>query len=319
MRKTFKIVLFCTVLFLLVSPLSVYAAVYENLDTLNITLNKTVVYPGEEVTITIDFGKSLGSFDIDIDFDDALFDFVSASRGATSISGSILSISFFDTVNPATTETVTFIAKPGITTSNPTEFLITLTGMANPTDTIRYNDTTPIVKDILVEPPYVDYKISVEYTEPILRNEEHPIDVRISSTMGRYYDHLRLIAEVTKPSGGTMKLLGIDSASVEHDVILSGWGDPTGFGLGGTVNVLYNFRGIFSEDGEYILTLKLIDKDAQDTVISSTTKTITVGNVITKKQEEIPKELPKTGINMYVYLLFSAFVILAVYRAVNKK
>jgi len=200
MRKIFKAILFVTILYSLIFPLSSYAEVYEDLDTLDITLSKDVVNPGEDVTININFGKLLGSYDINIDFDDALFDYKSTSTGTAGVSGSMVSISFFDTLNPATAENVTFTAKSGITTSNPTQFLITLTGMANPDDTVRFNDTVPIIKDVVVEPAYVNYEIFVEYSGPIVKDEEKAIDVRIKSSMGRYYDHLRLIAEVKTPA-----------------------------------------------------------------------------------------------------------------------
>ena len=243
------------------------------------------------------------------------------ARGQEVCLGDIVSVSFFDTLNPNQIETVTFKAKSGITTSNPTQFLITLTGMANHNETIRFNDTVPIIKDVLVEPAYIDYEISLEYTSPIVKNEEKAIDVRIASSMGRFYDHLRLIAEVTEPSGATMRLLGIDNEGLEHDVILSGWGPAAGFGLGGAVNEVYHFKGIFSEDGDYVLTLKLIDRDDSDKVIASKTTTIKVGNEVmgVGGSEELPSELPKTGMNFSLYLVISIFSILAVYTVANRK
>jgi len=118
-----------------------------------------------------------------------------------------------------------------------------------------------------------------------------------------------------------MQLLGIDSNSLEHDVILSGWGEAAGFGLGGNVNEVYNFKGIFSENGDYELTLKLIDRDEQDKVIASKTTTIKVGSVQEGigGQEDLPKELPKTGMNISLYLVISAFLILAGYTVISKK
>lgn len=248
MSKRFKIVIALTIVFLACYLIPVFAETYEDLDTLDITLDKAVVNPDDEVTVNINFGKDLGSYDISLDFDDALFDYVETGTGTASVSDDTVTVSFFDAQNARSTETVKFRAKSGITSSNPSQFLVTLTGMANADETIIYNDTTPNVKDILVEPKYSNYDITVSYAEPLVKDKENDIDVKISSSLGRNYDHLRLLAEVTEPDGANMQLLGTDNAQLEHNVIQNGWGDAAGFGLGGTVNETYNFRGVFSKD-----------------------------------------------------------------------
>ena len=324
MKKTFKIILFLVVTFLVMFSLPVFAA---ELNTLSVTLDKTTVNPNQNVTINFAFGQPLGAYTFTIDYDDALLDCISTT-GTTdvSIEGDKVHAMFFDTTggsNPSSNMSVTFKAKNDtvITSSNPTQFMITATGLANPTASITFDDiTTPIVKDLMVEPAYGEYVISIDYKEPILKEKEHPIDVTVKATDGRMYEHVRLIAEVTKPDGSTFKLLGIDNAELEHDVILSGWGDPAGFGLGGDVDEVYHFRGLFSADGEYTLTLKLIDRDDSDTVIASTTKKIRVGIIPTQTPE--PEEetvLPKTGVNLYVYFGIIAVAAISTYVIINKK
>ncbi|MCL2354948.1 MAG: hypothetical protein FWC68_03615, partial [Oscillospiraceae bacterium] len=277
MNKTSKIVLCLLLILFLALTLSAFAAA---LNTLSITLTRQAVHPGEEVTINFDFGQALGAYTFEIDFDDDLFEYVSNSGGTASVSGDTVTVVFYDASNPATVMSVTFRAKSNITTSNPTQFMITANGLANPDASVIFdNITVPIVRDVLVEPAYVNYTIAIEHEGRLEREIENPINVRITSPMGRYYDHLRLVAEVTTPNDATFRLLGTDSADLEHDVILSGWGEPAGFGLGGNVNVLYQFRGIFSENGEYALTLNLIDRDNSDAVIATTTRTLTVGEV----------------------------------------
>jgi len=86
MGKICKTVLFFIILSLLIVPITVYGETYEDLDSLDITLSKEVVHPDTEVTVNINFGQLLGSYDINIDFDDALFDYVGASKGAGSVS-----------------------------------------------------------------------------------------------------------------------------------------------------------------------------------------------------------------------------------------
>ena len=166
--------------------------------------------------------------------------------------------------------------------------------------------------------------------------------------MGRNYEHVKLTVEVTKkPSdSATVKLLATTNTRQEVDLIQDGYGEPDGYALGGKdVNQVLNIRGLFSEVGEYGLKVSLLDKDSADAVIASqdfninveetTTETpgqddnqgnneITGGtaneetpgenvegenNTIGNKEENLPENLPKTGMTQYVYII-TAIVIL---------
>ena len=96
-------------------------------------------------------------------------------------------------------------------------------------------------------------------------------------------------------------------------------------------------RGIFSENGNYTITLKLIDRDNSDQVIAQKNFSFTVGktqepnnpeeeqkpenttpeNTVTS--ENMPTELPKTGANIYIpiSILFILLISCSVYY--NKK
>jgi len=316
MKKTFLIIAFLTILFMAIIPLHVNAAAISP----TVTLDKTVVNPGQTVTITINMGQPLGAYTFDIDFDTNLFDYTS-STGVTkdSVTAGVYTGLYVDSTggsNPSSVMTVTFTAK-SVTSSNPTDFSITATGLASPDAKTLYDDITiPIVKDITVEPAYDPYKITISQPASIAANVETPIDVTISSAQGKPYDHLRLVATVTTPAGETMKLLGTNSLGVESDVILSGWGDPvTGFGLGpNAVNVVYNFRGLFSANGTYTLKLDLIDRDNSDTVIATKTATFVVGPIAAK-----PTKLPKTGSSFYLYAGVILVVLIIAYATVNRR
>ena len=171
-----------------------------------------------------------------------------------------------------------------------------------------------------------------------------------SSSMGRFYEHARLIAEVTKTAGGTVQLVGTDSSQLEHDIIQSGWGDAQGYKIGGKdVSQVLNVRAKFGEVGEYSITLKLIDRDNSDSVIAQETFDFTVAENNTTitppeeepttpeenpsiqepteteeitKQEEKPTTLPKTGINMYAQIIITLIALVSlglIIRQVNKK
>jgi len=320
MKKIISILVILTIVFLFAFTLSSNAA---PLDSLTINTSKATVHPGDTVNINLSFGQPLGAYTFEIDFDDNLFEYVTATNVTTgSVSGDKVTAYFFDSTggsNPNSDMTITFRAKTGITTSNPTNFAITATGLANNDGSVQLDDiVVPITKNIIVEPVYSNYDFAFNYTSPIIPNEVKEMKLTIASTMGRYYDHVRLLVEATKPDGSTIQLLGTDGGGNEHNLIDSGWGDPSGFGLGGDVNEELNLRGVFSHLGDYTLTFKLIDRDSSDAVIASRTFNIKTGEIseeLTQK-EELPRELPKTGSN-YIYIIISIVSLIIILTSIG--
>ena len=180
-----------------------------------------------------------------------------------------------------------FKAKADITTSNPTEFTVTAEGLANADASVTFDDITiPIVKNVTVEPQYVDYTLKLEHTGNIIKGKENQMTLSYSSSMGRYYEHARLVAEATSPAGATVRLLATDKSRLEHDIIQSGWGDAQGYKIGGKdVSQVLQVRGIFSEVGDYTITLKLIDRDNSDSVIAQETFNFTAQEETTTPPE----------------------------------
>mgnify|MGYP002797058409 FL=1 len=334
----YSIIIFTTMIISLLT-IKVKAA---SLDAINIETNKSIVNPGEEVTLTIEFGKSLGAYTFDIAYDNNLLEFVSASDGTPNDMSTKVRIVYYDSTGGTNTKdslTVVFKAKEGITTSNPTDLSITAEGLANGDASEQYDDIdVPITKNITVEPDYKDYELNLQYDGEIVKNQEKEITITTSSEMGKYYDHARLIAEVTTQTGGTVTLIGIDEQQMKHDLIQSGWGDPSGYKIGGKVEQVLKFTGLFTEAGDYQITLKLIDRDSSDTSIvektfdikvveestvedendntntgnntENTTDNTTNNTEEQEKAEELPKELPKTGINYTG--IFIALIVLAI-------
>ena len=230
MKKAISIVTIIAVLLLSIFSTGVYA---DTLDTINITTDKATVHPGEEITINIDFGQDMGSYTADIAYDNNLLEFVSAEGGTENDNGTRIRVYFFDSAggtNPRRTMSVTFRAKEDIITSNPTQLSVTFEGLANPDASVTYDDiTTPVIKDVIVEPIFVDYDFNLNYTGDIKVNEEKDMKLTLSSTLGKNYAHTRILAEVVAPDNGTVKLLATDNQSLEHDIIQSGWGDAQGY------------------------------------------------------------------------------------------
>ncbi len=281
MKKYLKIGI--TLFVVVILAISVKSFADVQLDTIHVNVDKTIVRPGEQVTVTVDFGQELGSYTIDIAYDDAIFEYVSAEGGTPNNTSDKVRVVFYDAITPRTTMQVTFKAKDNITTSNPTEFTLTAEGMASKDAQITYeNITIPIIKNITVEPEYVPYTIALHYTGDIVKNEQKEMVLSYGSTMGRYYDHARLIAETTTPLGATVQLIGQDQEQLKHDIIQSGWGDAQGFAIGGKDALQsLNINAIFSDAGEYTVTLKLIDRDNADATIAENSFHFTISETQT--------------------------------------
>lgn len=317
------------------------------LDAIQINTNKEIVNPGSEIVLNINFGKPLGAYTFDINYDNNLLEFVSTDGGTENDNGTRVRIVYYDSSggsNPKESMNVTFKAKEGIQTSNPTDFSITAEGLSNPDASESYDDiTVPIKKSITVEPQYEDYKFDLTYSGNPVINEEKEMTLTLSSAIGRFYDHSRISAEATTPNNGNVQLLGTDENQLEHDLIDSGWGDVSGDKIGGNVTKTLNLRGIFDTAGQYQITFKLIDRDQSDAVIAQSTFIINVeekqiippteenpsteipsennSNNVTEEQvqennaeNDLPKELPKTGYNYYAIFGVTILVIgLAIY------
>lgn len=355
MKKMVSIISIFLVLFLLTFSINVYA---ESLDTIDISTDKQTVHPGETVTLTVDFGTQMGSYGVNVDYDDNLLEYVSTEGATGNNTGTNVITEYHYNASsgedPSTSMSITFKAKEGIITSNPTDLSVTITGMANPDASVSYDDiTTPIIKNVVVEPIYVDYDIALNYTGDIIKEEEKDMKLVISSSMGKNYEHTRILGEATTPTGETVKLLASDEQGLEHDIILSGWGDASGDPLGGKdVIKELDVRGLFSGAGNYTITLKIIDRDDSDAEIASETFDIEVkdeaavvppaeenpseteippveenpGETVTPPAEEPteiakqePTTLPKTGNTIYFVILPIIAILSVAYVVLSKK
>lgn len=352
MKKILSIIILLAILITTIFTGNVQAQ-STPLDSVTIDTNKSTVNPGETVTLTINFGKELGSYTFDVAYDNKLLEYVSAEGGTPSDNGTRVRVTFYDSTGgtaPRSSMSVTFKAKEGIITSNPTDLSVTAEGLANSDASEQYDDIgVPITKNIVVEPIYQDYNIELTYSGDIIVNQEKEMTLKISSALGKNYEHARIIAEATTPDGGTVTLKGTDEQQLEHDIIQSGWGDASGYKIGGqNVEKVLSLRGNFTKAGAYTIKIILIDRDTSDAEITSKTFSLTaldekteednnqnniVGNttgnennlpmeeedVIVNQEEKLPETLPKTGRNIFIPVVILIIAITSVIAVMKRK
>ena len=290
-KKILNIIAILALLFFTLQ-VSVHAASIP-LNSVTVDVSKDKIAPGEEVTVTINFGTDLGAYTFDVAYDNNLFEYVRSEGGTENDNGTRVRVTFYDSTggtNPRTNMSVTFKAKENIVTTNPTNFSVTAEGLANADASQEYDDiTTAIEKNVTVEPNYVDYAIRLDYSGNIIVDEEKEMKLITESSMGRNYDHVKLTVEVTKkPSdAATIQLIATTNTRQEVDLIQDGWGEPDGYALGGKdVRQELYISALFSEIGEYGIKVSLLDKDQSDAVISSQEFTINVQDTETTNPGE---------------------------------
>jgi len=339
MKKIFYVFTILILFFSLISVTNIVQA--ATLDTVSAETDKAKIAPGEEVKLTVSFGKDLGAYTVNVAYDNAIFEYVSSEGGTANDTTDKVILSYHDTTggtNPRTNAVITFKAKEELTGTNPTDFSITLEGMSNPDASERYDDiTTAIIKDILVEPNYIDYTLKLDYTGDIKKDEAKDMKLITESAMGKNYDHVRLIAEITaKPADtATAKLLATEENGTEIDLLQSGWGEADGYAIGGkNVKQELALKGEFNTDGKYTVHIKLIDRDDSDKVIAEKNFDIPVGKTTTQTPttpekpsteekptttEKLPETYPQTGIMQYTLVAIAIVTLVISYVILNKK
>lgn len=342
MKKIIAWITILTVLVLTVFTGYTYAAV---LDNFTISVDKETIHPGEQVVLSVTFGYDLVTFDVKVDFDDAVLEYVSTDVGTGNAEGDKVTIQYNENATPKSGVNVTFKAKEDIKTSNPTEFSVTAENLKSQGGTGYDPITSGKVETVTVEPVYQDYTLTLEHAGELVAGEEADFTLTYGSPMGRPYAKARLEGSVTTAiEDATVKLIGTESqTNTQYDIIDDGWGDPQGYEIGGEdVSQELKLKGTFSKAGDYMITLKLIDREHSDETIAEKTFSFKVAEVATPEQnpptpeqqpeqetepptpeqpaaEELPEELPKTGINEYVPAVI-VFVVAGIALAyINKK
>lgn len=253
-----------------------------SLDDLNIEIDKEILHPKENVTISIDFGRLLSEFEINIAYDRNLFEYYSSDKDINlNDNGDIVTLTYptLSTTTQISEIKVIFKTKENITSSNPTDFKITVQNMKDGlTAEMIDNPLLPIEKNVIVEPVYKDYKFYLEHDKSIIPNEESSMKLILKSEMGQNYSNTKIYARVVSETEGEAQISAIDITGEKHSLLEDGWGGETGEPIGGA-NVIKELAltSKFSDAGNYQVTFELQDLNNSNFVVSSETFDITVG------------------------------------------
>lgn len=321
MKKTIICITILTILLMTIFTGSVYA---DTLDDFSVSVDKKLIHPSEQVILKVAFGKPLGSFTIKVDFDDDIFEYVSTENGTGSAEGDKVTVEYSELTTTKDDTKITFKAKEGLKTSNPTNFTVTGTNLKSESGTTSYDDiSSGKVETVTVEPIYTDYTLSLEPKTDIIEGKETDFILTYSSAMGRPYAKARLEGEIKKaPDEGTAKLEGFSTQdNAKFDIIDDGWGNAQGYAIGGEdISQELNLKGTFSKAGEYTVTLRLVDREKSDeTIVEKDFDFIVKPTEKIETQEEMPEELPKTGKNIFLVAIIAFLIAIVSVAYITKK
>ena len=168
------------------------------------------------------------------------------------------------------------------------------------------------------------YEFKIQYEGNILENVEKDAKILLVGTKGEEYSKARVIVESTGPAKATV--YAKDKDGKEFDMSKNdGWGPSTGFAIKGDFTNTTAVRITFPEAGKYTTTLKLIDTENDNEVITSNTfefNVLTNKPAIEENTQEPVESLPQTGIEWYKYIIYVLVIILlimAIYLIIKSK
>lgn len=284
----------------------------------------------------------MGSYTLEVEYDENIFEYVSAIGGTGVDKGGVVEVAFYDEVGGSTSNAavVLFSAKEDIITTVPTNFSVTATNLQNSDLSETYDDILlPSIGEVIIEPKYEDYEITLDYEGQVMKDEAKDMLLTISSALGKNYSQVRIIAEVAEGEEN-VKLLGKNADYEDFDLIENGFGEPSGDELGGKDVVKeLQLSGIFSEEGKYSVKIMIIDRLDSDNVISEETVEIEVADIAeefveeekeekeenddvvedTHEEDEIPTEIPNAGNTNYAAIVTSFALLFSIFAVLKTK
>lgn len=164
------------------------------------------------------------------------------------------------------------------------------------------------------------YNFDLQYSGTITKNIEKDANVLLVGENAPAHTNVRIKVDITGPA--TPKIMATDSLGTEIDIAQEGyWGPSAGFAVGGNFTNTTPIKATFTEEGNYTITLSLIDLTNNNTVITSKTINIEVyedvppaNNVIVNEVSgnNVIEELPKTGTSIVQYAMYIIAIALVI-------
>ena len=164
-----------------------------------------------------------------------------------------------------------------------------------------------------------EYSFDMEYTGNVIKNVEKDAVVILKGVNAPVHTNVLIKVDIEGPA--TPKLLATDSAGQEYDIAqLGSWGPPSGFTVGGDFENRTPIKATFSEEGNYKITLSLIDVSNTNANATITSKVFNIevyedeapinniieNNIIENNiiENNMIQELPKTGTSVIEYVAY---------------
>ena len=157
-----------------------------------------------------------------------------------------------------------------------------------------------------------EYSFDLQYTGNIIKNVQKDAVVLLTGVNGTLHTNVQIKVDITGPA--KPKLLATDSTGAEHDIAQLGyWGPQGGFAVQGDFVNRTPIKATFVEEGNYTITLSLIDLTNNSAVITARTIHLQVyedqlqqNNTVSNNviENNMIEELPKTGTGMVEYVVY---------------
>lgn len=160
-----------------------------------------------------------------------------------------------------------------------------------------------------------ELSFELTYTGDIIKGEEKDATVVLRGTNAPTYTNVRIKVDIAGPA--TPTLYAYDSLGTKIDIAQTGyWGPDSGFAVAGTFENTTPIQATFPEEGQYTITLSLIDISNNNNVITSKVITLNVennlvnneNNIVNETNENNVTEIPKTGTSVGEYAIMCAVV-----------
>lgn len=170
-----------------------------------------------------------------------------------------------------------------------------------------------------------EFSFELTYTGDVVKDEEKDATVVLKGTNAPTYTNVRIKVDISGPA--TPTIYAYDSLGTKIDIAQIGyWGPASGFAVAGTFENTTPIQATFPKEGEYTITLALIDIANNNNVITSKVITLniednlvdneennTVENTTNETNESNVTEIPKTGTSVGEYAIMCAVVLAICY------